>query len=102
MLQVAQVAVCSQINTKHGFNPLNTKRRPLYLAFISSLFFPYYCHGDWAPRSSASLRSIDWAGKALKMEPTGFIVGYKLPTPDPIYIPAKAWSHASLWFVEIN
>ena len=28
---MAQVAVCSQINTKHGFNPLKTKRRPLYL-----------------------------------------------------------------------
>jgi len=28
---VAQIAVCSQINTKHGFNPLQTKRRPLYL-----------------------------------------------------------------------
>jgi len=28
---VAQVAVCSQINTKHGFNPLKTKCRPLYL-----------------------------------------------------------------------
>jgi len=28
---VAQVAVCSQINTKHGFNPLKTKRRTLYL-----------------------------------------------------------------------
>ena len=32
MLQVAQVAVCSQINTKHiNINPLQTKRRPLYL-----------------------------------------------------------------------
>ena len=33
MLWVAQVAVCSEINTstKHGFNHLNTKRRPLYL-----------------------------------------------------------------------
>jgi len=28
---VAQVAVCFQINTKHGFNPLKTKRRLLYL-----------------------------------------------------------------------
>jgi len=28
---VAQVAVCSQINTKHGFHPLKTKRRPPYL-----------------------------------------------------------------------
>jgi len=28
---VAQVAVCSQINTKHGINPLKTKRRLLYL-----------------------------------------------------------------------
>jgi len=28
---VAQVAVCSQINTKHAFNPLQTNRRPLYL-----------------------------------------------------------------------
>jgi len=29
---VAQVAVCSQINTKHiNINPLKTKRRPLYL-----------------------------------------------------------------------
>jgi len=32
---VAQVAVCSQINTKHGFNPLQTKRRPLYLKIQS-------------------------------------------------------------------
>ena len=32
MLQVAQVAVSSQINTKHiNINPLQTKRRPLYL-----------------------------------------------------------------------
>jgi len=33
---VAQVAICSQINTKHinavwAYNPLKTKRRPLYL-----------------------------------------------------------------------
>jgi len=29
---VAQVAVCSDINTKHiVVNPLQTKRRPLYL-----------------------------------------------------------------------
>jgi len=29
---VAQVAVCSQINKKHiNINPLQTKRRPLYL-----------------------------------------------------------------------
>jgi len=29
---VAQVAVCSEINTKHiNTNPLQTKRRPLYL-----------------------------------------------------------------------
>jgi len=28
---MAQVAVWSQINTKNGFNPLNTKRRQLYL-----------------------------------------------------------------------
>jgi len=28
---VAQVAVCSQINTKLDFNPLKTKRRPFYL-----------------------------------------------------------------------
>ena len=32
MLQVAQIAVCSQINTKHiNINPLQTKRIPLYL-----------------------------------------------------------------------
>ena len=32
MLQVAQVAVCTQINTKHiNINPLKTKRGPLYL-----------------------------------------------------------------------
>jgi len=35
MLQVAQVTVCSQINTKHGFNPLQMKRRPLYLKIHS-------------------------------------------------------------------
>ena len=36
MLYVAQVAVCSQINTKHiNINPLQTKRRPLYLKTLS-------------------------------------------------------------------
>jgi len=31
MMSGAQVTVCSQINTKHGFKPLNTKCRLLYL-----------------------------------------------------------------------
>jgi len=42
---VAQVAVCSQINTKHGFNPLNTKCRPLYLKTQSVLRCKHFSSG---------------------------------------------------------
>jgi len=35
MLYGAEVAVCYEINTKRGFNPLKTKRRPVYLKTLS-------------------------------------------------------------------
>jgi len=41
---VAQVAVCSQINTKHDFNPLKTKRRPLYLKTQSVTRCKYFSY----------------------------------------------------------
>jgi len=43
---VAQVAVCSQINTKHiNINPLQTKRRPLYLNSQSVRAVNTFHHG---------------------------------------------------------
>ena len=41
MLLVAQVAVCSQINTKHGFKPLQTKRSPSPYRAVNTFHLGY-------------------------------------------------------------